>query len=460
KALGTWLDLSTAYHPETDGQCERTIQTLEDMLRACAMDFGGNWDTHLPLVEFSYNNSYHSSIKCAPFEAQYEGRYSGDDGDDDDGDSSRDDANYKDDDEEEEEEHFAPANSAVVIHTDELVSPPEGIDHVIPPPSTDTATTGARITTNMPPHKRLCLSTLGSRYEVRESSTARPTEGQGINYGFVSTLDAEVGYGIRDTWVDPIETVPEIAHMTMGEVNTKVTKLAELHEHDTQNLYALLEDAQDSRTRISQRVDVSGTDGRDSPSNGRHETRDGRHAGRVASTSCSRGELDSHEGMLENVLVSNYVKSYADKKRKPMDFQVGDKVMLKVSPWKGVVCFGKRGKLNPRYVGPFRVLEKVRTVAYKLELPQELSRVHNTFHVSNLKKCYSDDPLTVPLDGLRIDDQLYFVEEPVEIMDLEVKRLKRSHIPLVKVRWNSKRGPEFTWEREDQFKQKSTPISS
>nr|GEZ45150.1 putative reverse transcriptase domain-containing protein [Tanacetum cinerariifolium] len=147
-------------------------------------------------------------------------------------------------------------------------------------------------------------------------------------------------------------------------------------------------------------------------------------------------------------------KNYADKKRKPMDFQVRDKVMLKVSLWKGVVRFGKRGKLNPRYIRPFRVLEKVGTVAYKLELPQELSRVHNTFHVSNLKKCYSDDPLTVPLDGLCIDDQLHFVEEPVEIMDREVKRLKRIRIPLGKVRWNSKRGPEFTWEREDKFKGK------
>nr|GEY27202.1 putative reverse transcriptase domain-containing protein [Tanacetum cinerariifolium] len=146
-------------------------------------------------------------------------------------------------------------------------------------------------------------------------------------------------------------------------------------------------------------------------------------------------------------------KCYADK-NKPMDFQVGDKVMLKVSPWKGVIRFGKRGKLNPRYVEPFRVLEKVGTVAYKLELPQELSKVHNTFHVSNLKKCYSDDPLNVPLDGLRIDGQLHFVEEPVEIMDREVKRLKRSRIPIIKVRWNSKRGPEFMWEREDQFKQK------
>ncbi|GJX00515.1 putative reverse transcriptase domain-containing protein [Tanacetum coccineum] len=191
KALGTSLDMSTAYHPETDGQSERTIQTLEDMLRACVIDFGKGWVNHLPLVEFSYNNSYHASIKAAPFEALY---------------------------------------------------------------------------------GRKC------------------------------------------------------------------------------------------RSPIKQRM---------------HTARDRQ-------------------------------KSYADKKRKPMDFQVGDKVMLKVSPWKGVVRFGKRGKLNPRYVRPFKVLEKVRAV--KLELPQELSRVHNTFHVYNLKRCYSDDPLTVPLDGLHVDDKLQFVE--------------------------------------------------
>ncbi|GJV91578.1 putative ribonuclease H-like domain-containing protein [Tanacetum coccineum] len=147
-------------------------------------------------------------------------------------------------------------------------------------------------------------------------------------------------------------------------------------------------------------------------------------------------------------------KSYANLKRKPMEFQVGDRVMLKVSPWKGVVRFGKRGKLNPRYVGPFKVLEKIRSIAYKLELPQELSRVHNTFHVSNLKKCYSDEPLAIPLEGLHIDDKLRFVEEPIEIMDREVKRMKQSHITIVKVRWNSKRGLEFILEREDSFKKK------
>nr|GEX93471.1 hypothetical protein [Tanacetum cinerariifolium] len=231
----------------------------------------------------------------------------GDDGDDNDGDSSRDGAD--DEDEDEEEEHLAPADFDVVIPTDELVSPPEGAEPVIPPPSTDTATTGARITvrlqaavsfpskaevgrliampnpspspltslsppsagerlarctapavlpsprtppplhmpppvdhrddiseSEMPPRKRLCLSTLGSRYEVGESSTDRPTGGQGIDYGFVSTLDTEA--------------------RRKGIKEVRVTELAELHEHDTQDLYALLEDAQDSRTRISQRVAV------------------------------------------------------------------------------------------------------------------------------------------------------------------------------------------------------------
>ncbi|GKE49080.1 putative reverse transcriptase domain-containing protein [Tanacetum coccineum] len=114
-------------------------------------------------------------------------------------------------------------------------------------------------------------------------------------------------------------------------------------------------------------------------------------------------------------------KCYADLKRNPMKFEVGDRVMLKVSPWKGVARFSKRGKLNPRYVGPFKVLAKVGKVSYRMELPQELSR---------------------------------FVEEPVEIMEWEIKRLKRSRIPLVEVRWNSRRGPEFTWECEDSFKQK------
>ncbi|GJR42808.1 hypothetical protein Tco_1310911 [Tanacetum coccineum] len=134
-------------------------------------------------------------------------------------------------------------------------------------------------------------------------------------------------------------------------------------------------------------------------------------------------------------------KSYADNRRKPLEFEVGDRVMLKVSPWKGVIHFGKKGKLAPRYVGPFEILERIGHVAYRLRLLEELSGLHDTFHVSNLKKCLADASLHVPLDEIKVDKTLRFVEEPVEIMDREVKILKRSRILLVKVQWNSKRGP-------------------
>ncbi|GJW60900.1 putative reverse transcriptase domain-containing protein [Tanacetum coccineum] len=152
-------------------------------------------------------------------------------------------------------------------------------------------------------------------------------------------------------------------------------------------------------------------------------------------------------------------KSYADRRRNPLEFQVGDKVMLKVSPWKGVIRFGKRGKLNPRYIGPFKVLTKVGTVAYRHELPDQISHVHSTFYISNLKKCLFEEPLAILLDEIQIDDKLNFIEEPVEIMDQEVKHLKQSRIPIVKVRWNSRRGPEFTWEREEKFTGKLTSIN-
>ncbi|GJR63848.1 putative reverse transcriptase domain-containing protein [Tanacetum coccineum] len=261
--LGTRLDMSTAYHPWTDGQSERIIQTLEDMLRACIIDFGSSWDVHLPLAEFSYNNSYHTNIRCALFEALY---------------------------------------------------------------------------------GRKCRSPV---------------------------LWAEIGEG---SLIGP-----------------------ELVQETTDKVVVIKERLQAARDRQ---------------------------------------------------------KSYADNRRKPLEFEVGDRVMLKVSPWKGVVRFGKKGKLAPRYVGPFEILERIGPVAYRLRLPEELSGVHDTFHVSNLKKCLADASLHVPLNEIKVDKTLRFIEEPVEILDREIKSLKRSKISLVKVRWDSKRGPEFTWEREDYMKSK------
>ncbi|KAD4180332.1 hypothetical protein E3N88_28923 [Mikania micrantha] len=126
-------------------------------------------------------------------------------------------------------------------------------------------------------------------------------------------------------------------------------------------------------------------------------------------------------------------KSYAGKRRKPLEFQVGDRVLLKVSPWKGIIRFGKRSKLNRRYIGPFEILKWVGSVAYQLNLPAELDGVHNVFHVSNLKKCLSDETLEIPLDEIQVDEHLWFVEEPIEIMDHDVKQIKQSRIPIVRV---------------------------
>ncbi|GKA08372.1 putative reverse transcriptase domain-containing protein [Tanacetum coccineum] len=213
-ALGTQLDMSTAYHPKTDGQSERTIQTLEDMLRACVIDFGKGWERHLPLVEFSYNNSYHASIKATPFEALY---------------------------------------------------------------------------------GRKCRSPV---------------------------CWAEVG--------DVQLTGPEIIHETTKKI-----------------------------VQIRQRLQAA----------------------------------------------RDRQRSYANVRRKPLEFQVRDRVMLKVSPGKGVIRFKKRGKLNPWYIGPFLIL-RVGPVAYTLELPEELSSFHSTFHVSNLKKYLSDESLVILMKELRLDDTL------------------------------------------------------
>ncbi|GKE97450.1 putative reverse transcriptase domain-containing protein [Tanacetum coccineum] len=240
-------------------------EALEDMLRAYVMDFGKGWDRHIPLIEFSYNNSYHTSIKAAPFEALYGRKF----------------------------------------------------------------------------RSPICWAKVG--------------------YAQLTCLEI-----IRET----TEKIIQIKHR--------------------------LQASRDQQT------------------------------------------------------------SYADKRRKPLEFQVKDKVMLKVSPWKGVIRFGKRGKLNPRYIRPFKILAKVGTIANRLELPKKLSCVHSTFHVSNLKKCLSDEQLAIPLDKIHVDDKLNFIEEPIKIMDREVKSLKQSRIPIVKVCWNSRRGPEYTWERDDQM-QKEYP---
>nr|GEV89409.1 putative reverse transcriptase domain-containing protein [Tanacetum cinerariifolium] len=137
----------------------------------------------------------------------------------------------------------------------------------------------------------------------------------------------------------------------------------------------------------------------------------------------SRPHLSKHStgGSVDRLFVGvSHQKSYADIRRKPMEFSVRDMVMLKVSPWKGVIRFGKREKLSPRYVGPFKIIDRVGPVAYKLELPRELQGIHNTFHVSNLKKCLADENLIIPLEEIQLDDKLHFIEEPVEIMDREV----------------------------------------
>nr|GEZ53487.1 putative reverse transcriptase domain-containing protein [Tanacetum cinerariifolium] len=262
-ALGTQLDMRTTYHLETDGQSERTIQTLEDMLRACVIDFEKGWKKHLPLIEFSYSNSYHASIKAAPFEALY---------------------------------------------------------------------------------GRKCRSPV---------------------------CWAKVG--------DVQLMGPEIIHETTKRI-----------VHFCQRLQA----------------------------------------------------------------ARDWQRSYVNIRQKPLEFQVGDRVMLKVAPRKGVIRFGKRGNLNPRYIGPFKILKRIGPVAYKLELLEKLSNVYNTFHVSNLKKCLFDESLVIPIKELQFDDKLNFVEEPVEIMNQEIKQLRQSGIPIIKVRWNSRRGPEFTWEREDKIRAK------
>ncbi|KAL0560523.1 hypothetical protein IC582_000928 [Cucumis melo] len=257
-AMGTRLDFSTAFHPQTDGQTERLNQVLEDMLRACALEFPGSWDSHLHLMEFAYNNSYQATIGMAPFEALY-GK---------------------------------------------------------------------------------CCRSLVCWDEVGEQRLMGPELVQSTN-----------------------EAIQKI------------------------------------RSRMH--------------------------------TAQSRQ------------------KSYADVRRKDLEFEVGDKVFLKVAPMRGVLRFERRGKLSPRFVGPFEILERIGPVAYRLALPPSLSTVHDVFHVSMLRKYVPDPSHVVDYEPLEIDENLSYVEQPVEILAREVKTLRNKEIPLVKVLWRNHRIEEATWERED-----------
>ncbi|XP_076939907.1 uncharacterized protein LOC143608841 [Bidens hawaiensis] len=145
-------------------------------------------------------------------------------------------------------------------------------------------------------------------------------------------------------------------------------------------------------------------------------------------------------------------KSYADKRRRPIEFQVGDYVMLKVSPWKGVIRFRKRGKLSTRFIGPFKITARVGKVAYRLDLTEELNGIHNTFHVSYLRKCLADETACVPLNDIEVDDKLNYVEKHVAILDRKVKQLRNKDISQVKVQWKHRRGSDTTWEAEDEMR--------
>ncbi|KAJ9565813.1 hypothetical protein OSB04_001779 [Centaurea solstitialis] len=145
-------------------------------------------------------------------------------------------------------------------------------------------------------------------------------------------------------------------------------------------------------------------------------------------------------------------KSYADKRRSDLEFSVGDDVLLKVSPWKGVIRFRKRGKLGPRFIGPFKVIARVGKVAYRLELPPELSQIHNTFHVSQLRKCLADEAAHIPIDDIQVDERLNYVERPIAVLERKTKTLRNKEIGLVKVQWEHRKGSEWTWEPEAEMR--------
>ncbi|KAD3067208.1 hypothetical protein E3N88_35088 [Mikania micrantha] len=153
-------------------------------------------------------------------------------------------------------------------------------------------------------------------------------------------------------------------------------------------------------------------------------------------------------------------KSYANKRRRPIEFNVGDRVLLKVSPWKGIIQFRKRGKLSPRYIGPFQIEARVGKVAYRLNPLEELNGIHPTFHVSLLRKCLTDEQAHIPLDDIEVDDKLNYIEEPVAIVDTKEKQLRNKTVRQVRVQWKHRKGSDTTWEAEEEMRSRSPQISN
>ncbi|KAI3681045.1 hypothetical protein L6452_35827 [Arctium lappa] len=147
-------------------------------------------------------------------------------------------------------------------------------------------------------------------------------------------------------------------------------------------------------------------------------------------------------------------KSYADKKRRPVEFQVGERVMLKVSPCKGIIHFGKRRKLSPRFLGPFTILEKIVLQAYRLDLPSKMEGIHPTFHVCYLRKCLVEEESVIPLMEIRVDNGNQCVEEPKAILDSKTKQLRHKEVTMLKVQWKHHLGANVTWESEEDMKKR------
>ncbi|XP_070049339.1 uncharacterized protein [Nicotiana tomentosiformis] len=151
-------------------------------------------------------------------------------------------------------------------------------------------------------------------------------------------------------------------------------------------------------------------------------------------------------------IASDRQKSYADLKRREIEYKAGDKVFLKVPPWKKIMRFGQKGKLNPQFIGPYEVLERVGPVAYKLALPLELDKIHNVFHVSLLRRYRSDPSHVLPIESIEVNPNFTYGEEPIQILACELKELRNKSTPLVKVLWKNHSGEEATWERKEDMR--------